>query len=124
MWAILALGGGGSHGIASSHVCVDLTCTPSGRFIVSSLLAGWMFSTGVPGRTKCPMAPALAIAWSTTIFILDVLSTISKFSFKAILENSNCCKAFIIRLVSLCQYGHKIFQKGGAYIGLQERDYL
>ena len=36
--------------------------------------------TGAPGRTKCPVAPASAIALSTVIFILDVLNTVSEFS--------------------------------------------
>ena len=54
----------GSHGMSSMQVCVDGRQYPSGRFILSGCRAILMFVTGVPGKTKWPVAPATA----TTIF--------------------------------------------------------
>ena len=87
MWAFRA--SLGSQGMARSHVWVDLICSPSGRLIVSGLVAGYTFSTGVPGRTKCPVAPASAMAWSTAILIFEVLMARSWFSVVILLFNFN-----------------------------------
>ena len=38
--------------------------------------AGLILLTGVPGRTKCPVASAYATEISTDILILDVLNTV------------------------------------------------
>ena len=56
MWASFALFG--SHSMSSVQVCVDIRQSPSGRFILSVCRAIFMFVTGVPGKTKWPVAPA------------------------------------------------------------------
>lgn len=61
----------GNHGISNSHVCVDLIFPPSAVFIMSGLVATCKFLTGAPGKRKCPVAPASAMAWSTSIFSLE-----------------------------------------------------
>ena len=66
MWASFALFG--SHGISSVQVCVDVSQSPSGRFIFRGCCATFMFVTGVPGRTKWPVAPASATAMFLAIF--------------------------------------------------------
>ena len=87
MWALRA--SVGSQGMARSHVWVDLICSPSGRLIVSGLVAGRTFSTGVPGRTKCPVAPASAIALSIAILIFEVFMARSWFSAVILFFNFN-----------------------------------
>ena len=52
----------GSPGIVMSHVCVDFTFVPSGRFIVSGRIAGWRFLQGVPSMMNIEVAPVSAIA--------------------------------------------------------------
>ena len=75
MCALVALSG--SHGMLILHVCVDLMTPASGRQIEIGFFVGWMSMTGVPGKTKCPVAPASAIAISTAIFILPVLKHVA-----------------------------------------------
>ena len=58
----------GSHGMSSMHVCVDVRQSPSGRFIFSGCRAIFMFVTGVPGKTKWPVAPACASVMFFAIF--------------------------------------------------------
>ena len=48
--------------MSRSHVYVNLSLDPSGIFIEIGLIAGCRLFTGVPGRTKCPVAPASVIA--------------------------------------------------------------
>ena len=67
----------GSHGIANLHVCVDLIFSPSGRLTTKGLVAGDISVTGVPGSTKCPVAPASVIVMLTEIFIFNVLNIVS-----------------------------------------------
>ena len=47
------------------NVYVDLMILPSGRFIEIGLIVGNVSMTGVPGKTKCPVAPVSAMAMST-----------------------------------------------------------
>ena len=67
----------GSQGMFKRQVWVDLMSSPSGRLMMRGFLAGCMSNTGAPGRTKCPVAPASAIASSTAICILDVWNIVS-----------------------------------------------
>ena len=59
----------GSPGMVMSHVCVDLTLLPSGKFMVSGRIAGRRFWTGVPSITKIDFAPVSAIACNVAIVI-------------------------------------------------------
>ncbi len=59
----------GSPGMVMSHVCVDLTLLPSGKFMVSGWIAGQRFWTGVPSITKIEVAPVSAIACNIAILI-------------------------------------------------------
>ena len=76
--------------------------SPSGRLIMRGLVAGLISITGAPGTTKCPVAPASAIALSTAILILDVLNIVSAYCelfrsksvivcFHAICRSGNVC---------------------------------
>ena len=47
----------GSHGMSSVQVYVNVRQSPSGRFILSGCRAILMFVTGVPVKTKWPVAP-------------------------------------------------------------------
>ena len=58
----------GIHGMSSVQVCVDVRQSPSGRFILSGFRAIFMFVTGVPGKTKWPVALASATAMFFAIF--------------------------------------------------------
>ncbi len=53
--------GRGKPGINTSQVCVDLTWRPSGRFTVSSLVAGCMIWHGVPSLMNIDIAPVSAM---------------------------------------------------------------
>ena len=66
----------GSHGMSGLQVCVDVRQSPSGRFILRGFRASLTFVTGVPGRTKCPVAPASATAMSFAIFNCEVVKTV------------------------------------------------
>ena len=66
MWASFA--SCGRHGMSSVQVCVDVSHSTSGRFILSGCRAIFMFVTGVPGQTKWPVAPASATAMFFAIF--------------------------------------------------------
>ena len=70
MWAFLAARG--SQGISNSHVCEERSCSPSGRLMMSGVVATFLLITGAPGIAKCAVAPASAIAISTAILILAV----------------------------------------------------
>jgi len=72
-------------------VWVDLTCSPSGRFIMSGDVVGLMLVTGVPGSTKCPVAPTSAMAMSMATFILLVLKIVSACSYCAMLRLWKVC---------------------------------
>jgi hypothetical protein len=56
-------------GMVMSHVCVDLTLLPSGKFMVSGWIAGWRFWTGVLSVTNIEVAPVFAIACNVAIVI-------------------------------------------------------
>ena len=49
-------------------MCVDVSQSPSGRFILSGCRAIFMFVTGVSGKTKWPVAPASVTAMFFAIF--------------------------------------------------------
>jgi hypothetical protein len=59
----------GSPGMVMSHVWVDLTLLPSGKFMVSGWIAGQRFWMGVPSITKIDVAPVSAIACNVAIVI-------------------------------------------------------
>ena len=59
------------------HVFIDLIVSPSGRWMISGLFAGWTLRTGAPGATKCYVAPTSAMAWFTAILIAIVLIIVS-----------------------------------------------
>ena len=67
----------GSYGMLFLHVCVDVITLPSGRLIKIGFNIGSTSITGVPGSTKCLVAPSSATAMSTAIFILPVLKQVS-----------------------------------------------
>ena len=52
----------GSPGMVMSQQCVDLIFVPSGRLMVSGLVAICLFSTGVPSMMKMAVAPVSIIA--------------------------------------------------------------
>ena len=57
-------------------VNVDCSVLPSGRCMTRGQVAGLIFLSGASGRIKCPVDPASAMAWLTSIFILDVLNRV------------------------------------------------
>ena len=67
----------GSQGRSKFPVCVDCSVLPYGRFMTRGRVAGLIFLSGAPGRIKCPVAPASAMAWLTSIFILGVFNRVS-----------------------------------------------
>ena len=58
--------------MSRSHVRVDLSLDPSGMLIDIGLISGCKLFTGVPGRTKFPVAPASNIASLFVILIGNV----------------------------------------------------
>ena len=62
----------GSQGIFNSHVCEDFSCSPSGRLMMSGVVATLLLMTGAPGIAKCAVAPASTMAMSTAIFMFAV----------------------------------------------------
>jgi len=52
----------GRPGMTMSHMCVDLTFVPSGKFIESGFVATLLLSTGVPSIMNIAVAPVSAIA--------------------------------------------------------------
>ena len=71
----------GSHGMSSVQVCVDVRQSPSGRFIFSGCRDTFTFVTGVPGRTKWPVAPASVTAMFFATFNCAVVSFVSVAAF-------------------------------------------
>ena len=69
----------GSHGRYKFPVCVYFSVLPCSRCITRGPVAGLIFLSGYPGRIKLPVAPAYAMAWLLSIFILDVLNRVSCF---------------------------------------------
>ena len=45
-----------------SHMCMELTILPLGRFMVSGSIAKWMLVMRVPAITKMDVAPVSAMA--------------------------------------------------------------
>jgi hypothetical protein len=76
IWALLRAFSG-SQGTLRRHVCVDLIFSPSGRLMTRGVITGLMSVTGVPGNTKCPVAPASAITWSPAMLMTVVLYRVS-----------------------------------------------
>ena len=71
----------GSHGRSKFPVCVYCSVLPYGIFMTGGRVAGLIFLSGDPGRIKCPVAPVYAMAWFTSIFILDALNRVSCFGY-------------------------------------------
>ena len=55
-----------------AYVCVDLSFDPYGRLMEIGLPDGCVFFTGVPGRTKCPVAQVSDMDSCLDICITDV----------------------------------------------------
>ena len=67
----------GSHGRYKFPVCVDYSVLPYGRCMTMGQVANLILLSRAPGRIKCPVAPASAMAWLTSIFILGVFNRVS-----------------------------------------------
>ncbi len=50
-----------------SQMCVDFTCLPSGRLIVSNFVAGFLFFTLIPSMMNIEVAPVSAMACEVVI---------------------------------------------------------
>ena len=74
IWALVAASG--SQEISIWRVCIYFICFPYGNLMHRGFFAGLIFLIGVPGRTKCPVAPASAMAISTDILMLGVLNIV------------------------------------------------
>ena len=59
----------GKPGIVMSQTCEDLTFLPSGKLIVSGLVARLLFTTSTPSIIKIDVAPVSAIACVVAIAI-------------------------------------------------------
>ncbi len=57
----------GRPGMSISQMCVNLTCLPSGRLIVSGFVAGLLFFTSTPSMTNIEFAPVSVIACEVAI---------------------------------------------------------
>ena len=68
MCEILALSG--SSGVASVHVCVEITCVPSGSFTLSGFFASWQSLMGAAMTKKWLVAPESRMAHSWTFCML------------------------------------------------------
>ena len=55
------------YGRSKLPVCVDCSVFPSGKFMISVPVAGWIFFSGDPRRKKLPVSPASVTAWLTAI---------------------------------------------------------
>ncbi len=53
-----------------SHMCVDFTLLPSGKLMVSGLVAGRQFLTGVPSMMNIEVTPMSAIACAVAIVVV------------------------------------------------------
>ena len=84
----------GRPGIAISHLCVDWTTVPSGRFIFSGVFDNRLLSTSTPSMMKMDVAPVSAMAWSVAMVIAAATSgrTTGRFfdRFDAITVSSSC----------------------------------
>ena len=69
----------GMPSMSRLHLCVDLSFDLSGILIVIGFLAHCTLFTGVPGRKKCPVAPASTVASLLVILVIDVEYDISVF---------------------------------------------
>ena len=69
----------GSHGRSKFTVCVYCSVFQYCRGMTRGRVAGLIFLRGAPGRIKCPVAPAYAMAWLTSILILYMLNRVSCF---------------------------------------------
>jgi hypothetical protein len=50
-----------------SQICIDFTCLPSGRLIISGFVAGLLFFTSTLSMTKIDFAPVSALAYEEAI---------------------------------------------------------
>ena len=69
----------GIHGRSKLPVCVYCTVFPYCICMTRGQVTGLILLSGAPGRIKCPVAPASATDWSTSIFIFYVLNRVSCF---------------------------------------------
>ena len=69
------------HGRYKLPVFVYCSVLPYGRCMTSIRVAGLIFLSGILRRIKCPVAPAYAMAWLLSTFILDVLNRVSCFGY-------------------------------------------
>ena len=99
----------GSHGMFRLQVWVDRMNWPSGRVIMIGLAVGLTFITGAPCITKCPVAPASAIAhlllqtWVRSLILLvplllrfSLIVFLSCFLIMVLAMISSFCRRFII----------------------------
>ncbi len=56
-----------SPGIIMLHICVDMICLPSGKFIARGFLATLLLTMSRPSMMNMDMAPVSAIAWFVTM---------------------------------------------------------
>ncbi len=57
----------GRPGMSISQMCIDFTCLPSGRLIVSGFIAGLLFFTLIPFMMNIEVAPVSAMACEAAI---------------------------------------------------------
>ena len=57
----------GSPEIIMSHMCVDMICLPSGKFIVRGFHATCLLTMSRPSMMNMDVAPVSAIAWFVAI---------------------------------------------------------
>ena len=63
-------------------MCVNVRQSTSGRFIFSECRAIFLFVTGVPGKTKWPVAPASATAMFFAVFNCAVVYLVCVAAFR------------------------------------------
>ena len=62
----------GMSAMSRLHACVYLSFYSYGILMEIYFLSGCIFFTGVPGSTKCPVAPVSAMSYCLDICIIDV----------------------------------------------------
>ena len=97
---VAALGG---HGRSNFSVCIYCSALPCGRCMTRGRIDGLIFLSGYPGRIKCPFSPASAIDWLVSIFILDVLNSVSCFGDSMISMEESSVSGSIWSVVSSLQ---------------------
>ena len=93
----------GIHGRYKFPVCVYCSVLPSVICMTMERVSGLIFLSGYPGRIKCPFSPASAIDWLVSIFILDVLNSVSCFGDSMISMEESSVSGSIRSVVSSLQ---------------------